>query len=165
LDIRAVIAELFKPFCEIKEYRDMTIDWNHFTPWMSLAGGIVLGLASALFILFNGRVLGISGIVGGLLRPKTRDIVWRLSFLLGMLVAPSLYVAFIGPMVATIDASWAMVIVAGLLVGIGTRYGSGCTSGHGVCGLSRMSPRSLVATLSFMAAGFITVFLLRHAFA
>jgi len=165
LDIRAVIAELFKPFCEIKEYRDMTIDWNHFTPWMSLAGGIVLGLASALFILFNGRVLGISGIVGGLLRPKTRDIVWRLSFLLGMLVAPSLYVAFIGPMVATIDASWAMVIVAGLLVGIGTRYGSGCTSGHGVCGLSRMSPRSLVATLSFMAAGFITVFLLRHALA
>jgi len=165
LDIRAVIAELFKPFCEIKEYRDMTIDWNHFTPWMSLAGGIVLGLASALFILFNGRVLGISGIVGGLLRPKTRDIVWRLSFLLGMLVAPSLYVAFIGPMVATIDASWAMVIVAGLLVGIGTRYGSGCTSGHGVCGLSRMSPRSLVATLSFMAAGFITVFLLRQVFA
>ena len=143
----------------------MTIDWNNFTPWMSLAGGIVLGLASALFILFNGRVLGISGIVGGLLRPKTRDIVWRLSFLLGMLVAPSLYVAFIGPMQATIDASWAMVIVAGLLVGIGTRYGSGCTSGHGVCGLSRMSPRSLVATLSFMAAGFITVFLLRHAFA
>ncbi len=141
----------------------MTIDWNHFTPWMSLVGGIVLGFASALFILFNGRVLGISGIVGGLLRPKTRDIVWRLSFLLGMLVAPSLYVAFIGPMVATIDASWAMVIVAGLLVGIGTRYGSGCTSGHGVCGLSRMSPRSLVATLSFMAAGFITVFLLRHA--
>ncbi len=122
-------------------------------------------VASALFILFNGRVLGISGIVGGLLRPKTRDIVWRLSFLLGMLVAPSLYVAFIGPMVATIDASWAMVIVAGLLVGIGTRYGSGCTSGHGVCGLSRMSPRSLVATLSFMAAGFITVFLLRHVFA
>lgn len=143
----------------------MMIDWNNFTPWMSLAGGIVLGLASAMFILFNGRVLGISGIVGGLLRPKTRDIVWRLSFLLGMLVAPSLYVAFIGPMQASIDASWAMVIVAGLLVGIGTRYGSGCTSGHGVCGLSRMSPRSLVATLSFMAAGFITVFLLRHAFA
>ncbi len=82
-----------------------------------------------------------------------------------MLVRASLYVAFIGPMVATIDASWAMVIVAGLLVGIGTRYGSGCTSGHGVCGLSRMSPRSLVATLSFMAAGFITVFSLRHAFA
>ena len=143
----------------------MTIDWNNFTPWMALAGGIVLGLASALFILFNGRVLGISGIVGGLLRPKAGDVLWRLSFLLGMLVAPSLYVAFVGPMQATIDASWAMVIVAGLLVGLGTRYGSGCTSGHGVCGLSRLSPRSLVATLSFMAAGFITVFLLRQALA
>lgn len=143
----------------------MTIDWNHFTPGCRWPAASCWSLASALFILFNGRVLGISGIVGGLLRPKTRDIVWRLSFLLGMLVAPSLYVAFIGPMVATIDASWAMVIVAGLLVGIGTRYGSGCTSGHGVCGLSRMSPRSLVATLSFMAAGFITVFLLRHVFA
>jgi uncharacterized protein len=143
----------------------MTIDWNHFTPWMALAGGIVLGLASALFILFNGRVLGISGIVGGLLRPKAGDVLWRLSFLLGMLVAPSLYVAFVGPMQATIDASWAMVIVAGLLVGLGTRYGSGCTSGHGVCGLSRLSPRSLVATLSFMAAGFLTVFVLRHALA
>ena len=143
----------------------MTIDWNNFTPWMALAGGIVLGLASALFILFNGRVLGISGIVGGLLRPKAGDVLWRLSFLLGMLVAPSLYVAFVGPMQATIDASWAMVIVAGLLVGLGTRYGSGCTSGHGVCGLSRLSPRSLVATLSFMAAGFFTVFVLRHALA
>lgn len=148
-----------------KGLRSMTIDWNHFTPWMALAGGIVLGLASALFILFNGRVLGISGIVGGLLRPKAGDVLWRLSFLLGMLVAPSLYVAFVGPMQATIDASWAMVIVAGLLVGIGARYGSGCTSGHGVCGLSRLSPRSLVATLSFMAAGFFTVFVLRHALA
>ncbi len=148
-----------------KGLRSMTIDWNHFTPWMALAGGIVLGLASALFILFNGRVLGISGIVGGLLRPKAGDVLWRLSFLLGMLVAPSLYVAFVGPMQATIDASWAMVIVAGLLVGLGTRYGSGCTSGHGVCGLSRLSPRSLVATLSFMAAGFLTVFVLRHALA
>lgn len=148
-----------------KGLHSMTIDWNNFTPWMALAGGIVLGLASALFILFNGRVLGISGIVGGLLRPKAGDVLWRLSFLLGMLVAPSLYVAFVGPMQATIDASWAMVIVAGLLVGIGTRYGSGCTSGHGVCGLSRLSPRSLVATLSFMAAGFLTVFVLRHALA
>lgn len=148
-----------------KGLRSMTIDWNHFTPWMALAGGIVLGLASALFILFNGRVLGISGIVGGLLRPKAGDVLWRLSFLLGMLVAPSLYVAFVGPMQAAIDASWAMVIVAGLLVGLGTRYGSGCTSGHGVCGLSRLSPRSLVATLSFMAAGFFTVFVLRHALA
>lgn len=140
----------------------MTIDWTHFTPWASLAGGILLGLASALFVLFNGRVLGISGIIGGLLRPKTRDIVWRLSFLLGMLVAPMLYVVAAGPMTARIDTGWGMVVLAGLLVGVGTRYGAGCTSGHGVCGLSRLSPRSLVATLAFMGAGFVTVYVIRH---
>ncbi len=141
----------------------MTIDWNHFTPWASLAGGLLLGLASALFILLNGRILGISGIVGGLLRPKQGDVNWRLSFLLGLLVAPLLYLLVAGPIPARIDAGWAMVVIAGLLVGVGTRYGSGCTSGHGVCGLSRLSPRSLVATLAFMGAGFVTVFLVRHA--
>lgn len=140
----------------------MTIDWTHFTPWTSLAGGILLGLASALFVLFNGRVLGISGIVGGLLRPKTRDIVWRLSFLLGMLAAPMLYVVVAGPMTPRIDAGWGMVVLAGMLVGVGTRYGAGCTSGHGVCGLSRLSPRSLVATLAFMGTGFATVYVIRH---
>ena len=141
----------------------MTIDWNHFTPWASLGGGILLGLASALFILLNGRILGISGIVGGLLRPKQGDVSWRLSFLLGLLVAPVLYLLVAGPIPARIDAGWATVVIAGLLVGVGTRYGSGCTSGHGVCGLSRLSPRSLVATLAFMGAGFVTVFLVRHA--
>ncbi len=141
----------------------MTIDWNHFTPWASLAGGLLLGLASALFILLNGRILGISGIVGGLLRPKQGDVNWRLSFLLGLLVAPLLYLLVAGPIPARIDAGWATVVIAGLLVGVGTRYGSGCTSGHGVCGLSRLSPRSLVATLAFMGAGFVTVFLVRHA--
>ena len=140
----------------------MLIDWNHFTPWTALAGGALLGLASALFILLNGRILGISGILGGLLRPKAGDIGWRLSFVLGMLVAPAIYLLLAGPMQPRIDASWGMVILAGLLVGVGTRYGSGCTSGHGICGLSRMSPRSLVATATFMAAGFVTVFLLRH---
>lgn len=140
----------------------MLIDWNHFTPWTALAGGALLGLASALFILLNGRILGISGILGGLLRPKAGDIGWRLAFVLGMLVAPAIYLLLAGPMQPRIDASWLMVILAGLLVGMGTRYGSGCTSGHGICGLSRMSPRSLVATATFMAAGFVTVFLLRH---
>ncbi|MBC7377601.1 MAG: YeeE/YedE family protein [Burkholderiaceae bacterium] len=143
----------------------MTIDWTHFTPWASLAGGIILGLASALFILFNGRILGISGILGGLLRPARGDTAWRLTFLLGLLVAPLLYLMFAGPLSPRIDAGWGVVVLAGLLVGVGTRLGSGCTSGHGVCGLSRLSPRSLVATLSFMGAGFITVFLMRHAFA
>lgn len=140
----------------------MTIDWNHFTPWASLAGGILLGLASAIFILVNGRILGISGIVGGLLRPKAGDAGWRISFVLGMLAAPLLYVLVAGPVPATIDAGWGTVVLAGLMVGVGTRYGSGCTSGHGVCGLSRLSPRSLAATLSFMGAGFAMVFVMRH---
>ena len=140
----------------------MLIDWNNFTPWTSLAGGMLLGLASALFILVNGRILGISGIVGGVFRPTSGDVGWRLSFLLGMLVAPSLYFLVAEPDSVRIDAGWATVLVAGLLVGIGTRYGAGCTSGHGVCGLSRLSPRSLVATLVFMGAGFVTVYLARH---
>lgn len=144
----------------------MTIDWNHFTPWASLAGGILLGLASAIFILVNGRILGISGIVGGLIgytgRPKAGDAGWRISFVLGMLAAPLLYVLLAGPIPATVDAGWGAVVLAGLLVGLGTRYGSGCTSGHGVCGLSRLSPRSLAATLAFMAAGFAMVFVMRH---
>lgn len=142
----------------------MTIDWTHFTPWASLAGGILLGLASALFILVNGRILGISGILGGLLRPVKGDTGWRLAFLAGMLAAPLLYFMVAGPTTPRIDAGWATIVIAGLLVGVGTRYGSGCTSGHGVCGLSRLSPRSLVATLAFMGAGFVTVYLARHAF-
>ncbi len=143
----------------------MTIDWAHFTPWASLSGGIVLGVASALFILINGRILGISGIPGGLLPPKLGDTSWRIAFLLGLFAAPTVFHAMvpaeyiIAPRIETAD--W-MVVVAGLLVGIGTRYASGCTSGHGVCGLSRLSPRSLVATASFMSAGFMTVYVVRH---
>ncbi len=143
----------------------MAIDWTHFTPWAALAGGMLLGLASAIFILVNGRILGISGIVGGLLRPKAGDAGWRVAFVLGMLAAPTLYLLVAGPVPATIDAGWGTVVLAGLLVGVGTRYGSGCTSGHGVCGLSRLSPRSLAATLAFMGAGFATVFLVRHVLA
>jgi uncharacterized membrane protein YedE/YeeE len=141
----------------------MLIDWNHFTPGLSLAGGVLLGLASALFILVNGRILGISGILGGLLIPKAGDVAWRVAFVLGLLAAPMLYAGLRGPWEVRIEAGWGTVVVAGLLVGIGTRYASGCTSGHGVCGLSRLSPRSLVATASFMAAGFVVVYLVRHA--
>jgi uncharacterized membrane protein YedE/YeeE len=116
-----------------------------------------------MFVLLNGRVLGISGIIGGLLRPKAGDLSWRIFLVLGMVAAPAVWVALTGrPLEARIDASWLMVIIAGLLVGVGTRFGAGCTSGHGVCGLSRLSPRSLVATLAFMAAGFVTVFFIRH---
>ena len=143
----------------------MNIDWAHFTPFTSLTGGVILGLASAIFILVNGRILGISGILGGLLPPKAGDTTWRVAFLLGMLAAPTVFHAVVPAQYITaprIDASDWMVIAAGLLVGIGTRYASGCTSGHGVCGLSRLSPRSLVATLSFMGAGFVMVYVLRH---
>lgn len=140
----------------------MTIDWSNFTPWSALSGGIVLGLASAAFVLMNGRILGISGIVGGLLKRKNGDMGWRLALVLGMLAAPAVWTLFAAPAKTQVDASWSAVVIAGLLVGVGTRYGAGCTSGHGVCGLSRLSPRSLVATLAFMAAGFATVFVLRH---
>ena len=140
----------------------MHIDWLHFTPWAALVGGLLIGLAAALFVLLNGRIAGISGIVGGLLRPQRGDIVWRLAFLGGLLGAPLIYVLLAPLPEVRIEAGSLQIIVAGLLVGIGTRYGAGCTSGHGVCGLSRLSPRSVVATLVFMAAGFVTVFVLRH---
>lgn len=143
----------------------MTIDWANFTPWASLSGGILLGVASAFFILVNGRVLGISGILGGLLPPKSGDAGWRVAFLLGMLAAPLVY-GLLAPagfvQAPRIDAGLATIVAAGLLVGLGTRYGSGCTSGHGVCGLSRLSPRSMIATLAFMGAGFAMVFVVRH---
>jgi len=138
------------------------IDWVHFTPWASLAGGVLIGLAAALFLLVNGRVAGISGILGGLLRPARGDIAWRAAFLAGLLFAPALYALATRYPVPTIEAGYPLLLLAGALVGIGTRYGSGCTSGHGVCGLSRLSPRSLVATFAFMASGFATVFAVRH---
>jgi uncharacterized membrane protein YedE/YeeE len=140
----------------------MTLDWNHFTPWASLGGGLLLGLASAAFVLINGRILGISGIVGGLLRPRAGDAAWRIAFLLGLLSAPFAWQLFAALPEARIDAGWGTLVLAGLLVGAGTRWASGCTSGHGVCGLSRLSPRSLAATLAFMGAGFATVFVVRH---
>jgi uncharacterized protein len=140
----------------------MTIDWNHFTPWASLAGGILIGLSAAMLVLLNGRIAGISGIVGGLLQPRAGDVSWRATFVAGLVLSPFVYQLFEPLPQLRIDASTATLVLAGLLVGIGTRYGSGCTSGHGVCGLARRSPRSLTATLTFMAAGFATVFVIRH---
>lgn len=143
----------------------MTIDWLNFTPWSALGGGLLIGAAAAAFVMFNGRIAGISGILGGLLRPARGDIAWRVAFLGGLLVAPLLY-QLVAPLPAIrIDASGVTLVAAGLLVGLGTRYGAGCTSGHGVCGLSRLSLRSLVATASFMAAGFAVVYMVRHVFA
>ncbi|NML18181.1 YeeE/YedE family protein [Azohydromonas caseinilytica] len=140
----------------------MTLDWNAFTPWPALAGGVLIGIAAALFVLLNGRIAGISGILGGLLKPLRGDIAWRVAFLAGLIGAPLVYMLFADAPEVRIDAGYGALVVAGLLVGVGTRYGSGCTSGHGVCGISRLSPRSLVATVTFMAAGFATVFVARH---
>ena len=140
----------------------MIIDWASFTPWSALIGGAIIGIAAALLALLNGRVAGISGILGGLLDPGTPDFAWRAAFVAGLIVAPIVYALAATLPTITIAAGYPTLIVAGLLVGIGTRYGAGCTSGHGVCGLSRLSPRSLVATLAFMAAGFATVFVVRH---
>jgi uncharacterized membrane protein YedE/YeeE len=140
----------------------MAIDWHAFTPWSALAGGVLIGIAAAMFVLLNGRIAGISGIVGGLLRPVKGDVGWRVAFILGLIGAPLAYALLAALPRPQIDAGYAELLIAGLLVGVGTRYGAGCTSGHGVCGLSRLSPRSLAAMAVFMGAGFVTVFVLRH---
>ncbi len=140
----------------------MPIAWDVFTPWSALAGGLLIGFATSMLWLLNRRIAGISEILGGLLKPVRRDGRWRLAFLTGLVVSPLVCRMFAAMPSPQIDASFGLLIAAGLLVGLGTRYGSGCTSGHGVCGLSRFSLRSLVATLTFMGAGFATVFVTRH---
>ena len=140
----------------------MTIDWAHFTPWLSLGGGVLIGVSAAMLVLLNGRIAGISGIIGGALAPRRGDLAWRLACIGGLLAAPAFFVLFGEYPAPRIEAGFGTLLVAGFIVGIGTRYASGCTSGHGVCGLSRLSPRSLVATFAFMVAGMATVFIVRH---
>ena len=138
----------------------MMIDWTHFTFWQSLAGGMLIGLAATVLILLNGQIAGISGIVGRLFSAG-RD-TWRWAFVFGLLLSPYLY-RFFSPLPAVqFELHWLVYLIAGFVVGLGSRLGSGCTSGHGVCGLSRLSKRSLVATLVFMGAGFATVYVARH---
>lgn len=140
----------------------MTVDWANFTPWTALAGGVLIGAAASLFVLLNGRIAGISGLLASLLEPGAEGRGEKLLFLLGLLLAPLPWVLFGRLPVLEFQSGWFGLLIAGLLVGVGTRYGSGCTSGHGVCGISRLSARSIVATLAFMAAGFGTVYVLRH---
>ncbi len=140
----------------------MTIDWLHFTPWSALAGGALIGVAAALFVLFNGRIAGISGLLGSLLLRGGEGRGEKALFLLGVLLAPLLWQVFAALPAIEFKGGWLSLLLAGLLVGVGTRYGAGCTSGHGVCGIARLSPRSLLATLVFMASGFATVYVLRH---
>lgn len=136
---------------------------ENFTPVSALMGGLLIGASATLFLVLNGRIAGISGILGGLLHPDRSEIGWRVAFLTGLIVAAPVYVALGGTLpTMVLDASLPILGVAGLLVGFGSRLGAGCTSGHGVCGLARLSPRSLVATLAFMATGFATVYVLRH---
>ncbi|MEE4209331.1 MAG: YeeE/YedE family protein [Parvularcula sp.] len=133
-----------------------------FTPLSALLGGGMIGLAAVLLMLRHGRIAGISGIVSGALLPPDGERGWRASFVLGLL-APGILLSLLGAAPeAVFTAGPLLLVLAGLLVGFGTRLGSGCTSGHGVCGLARLSRRSLVAVLVFMAAGFVTVTLLRH---
>lgn len=140
----------------------MTIDWAYFTPWTALGGGVLIGAAASLFVLLNGRIAGISGLLASVLEPAAEGRGEKLLFLLGLLMAPLLWGLFGALPAMEFQSGWVGLLVAGLLVGVGTRYGAGCTSGHGVCGIARLSPRSIVATLVFMAAGFATVFVLRH---
>jgi uncharacterized membrane protein YedE/YeeE len=140
----------------------MSIDWINFTPWASLGGGALIGLAVSVFVLANGRVAGISGLLGSVMRFGSEGWGEKALFLLGLVIAPLLWGLFSVLPQIEITAQWPALVMAGLLVGLGTRYGSGCTSGHGVCGISRLSPRSLVATVCFMTAGFATVYLIRH---
>jgi uncharacterized protein len=142
--------------------RTMIVDWANFTPIKSLAGGAMIGLSAALFMLLNGRIAGISGILGGLLTAGGWRDGWRVSFVAGLLGAPVLYVLITPLPPIVVQTSAPLLILGGLLVGFGTRAASGCTSGHGVCGISRGSVRSGVATLTFMVAGFGTVFAIRH---
>lgn len=140
----------------------MTIDWANFTPWLSLMGGLLIGAAASMFLLINGRIAGISGILGGLLDWPKGDAGWRIWFLIGMLLSPLLYWILIEHPKIAVETDTGWLIIAGLLVGFGTRLGSGCTSGHGVCGISRGSRRSLIATAVFMAAGMASVYMTRH---
>ncbi|WP_254429205.1 MULTISPECIES: YeeE/YedE family protein [unclassified Ruegeria] len=135
-----------------------------FTPVASLTGGILIGVASTLLMLVMGRVMGATGILTGLVQPSNRqDFAWRLVLVAGMITGPALFWMFSGQMPAVdVPVSTPALLVGGVIVGLGVTYGAGCTSGHGVCGMARLSPRSIVATLTFMAFTFVTVFVVRH---
>lgn len=134
-----------------------------FTPISALIGGVMIGASAALFLLLNGRIAGISGILGGLLAPPSRETGWRLAFIAGLVLAPLVYAGLSGSLPpVSVDTAYPLLVLAGLLVGFGARLGAGCTSGHGVCGIGRGSPRSLAATGMFMAVAIATVFVTRH---
>jgi len=146
----------------------MSIDWSSFTPWQAVSGGVLIGLGCVVLVLWNGRIAGISGILGGLVSRVEGDVAWRLAFIVGLLAAPWLWAATHhgslprGSFAPATPGEWAQLVIGGLLVGFGTRLAKGCTSGHGVCGLARFSRRSLLAVVAFMGSGVLTVFITRH---
>ncbi len=140
----------------------MTIDWLQFSPWASLAGGVLIGLSAGVFVVLNGRIAGISGLLASLVERNAEGRSEKFLFLLGLVLSPVVWLLFGELPAVRIDTEWPALMIAGVLVGLGTRYGSGCTSGHGVCGIARLSSRSIIATLMFMASGFATVFVVRH---
>lgn len=135
---------------------------TEFTPWMSLLGGVLIGLAATLLMALHGRIAGMTGILTGVIPPVAEDSVWRIAFLIGAIAAPAVFVSFGGTIDFAVPVSTAALVIGGLIVGVGVFFGSGCTSGHGVCGMARVSPRSIAATIVFMATTFITVFVTRH---
>jgi hypothetical protein len=135
---------------------------TEFTPWQSLIGGSLIGLSAVLLMALHGRIAGMTAIIGGVLPPFSSDWRWRAAFLAGAIVSPLIYLAFGGEIGFSVPPSTAMLIAGGLVVGVGVTYGSGCTSGHGVCGIARLSPRSITATAIFMAATFASVYIIRH---
>ncbi len=139
----------------------MVVDVANFTPVSALIGGLLIGLAATMLLLVNGRIAGISGIAGGLVKQAQGEVAWRLLFVLGLVIGAGAY-GLLAPVPIEIDASLPVVVLGGLLVGFGTQLGRGCTSGHGVCGIARLSPRSIVATLVFMVSAGVTVYLVRH---
>jgi len=140
------------------------INWSEFTPWSSLLGGILIGVATSILLLINGKIAGISGILGEALSAKKQELGWRLAFIIGLILAPLIYALFHPLPIAATQGGWSTIIIAGLLVGFGTRYGSGCTSGHGICGISRLSLRSITATIIFMLSAALVVYLTHHLF-
>lgn len=135
---------------------------TEFTPYLSLLGGVLIGISAIALMAFNGRIAGMTGILGGVLPPLASDWAWRAAFLAGAIIAPAIYIGFGGTIAFEVPVSMAALVAGGLIVGIGVRFGSGCTSGHGICGMARLSPRSITATVVFMASTFVTVYLVRH---
>lgn len=135
---------------------------TEFTPWLSLGGGILIGVSAILLMAFHGQIAGMTGILSGLIPPFATDWTWRAAFLAGAIIAPLAFIQFGGSVPFSVPISSTALVIGGFIVGIGVFFGSGCTSGHGVCGMARISPRSIVATITFMVTCFITVYVTRH---